>query len=119
LIYRFLLNNTTELDSVSHFFGGISVTIALQQIFTYLNSSTSVWGIEYVLDAKSTVILLFLCIIGFEFLEYITGQYPYSTPSLLQGVESKLDTLIDISSGLLGGICYLTHRRKGKSTSKI
>ncbi|OGM01480.1 hypothetical protein A3K72_01630 [Candidatus Woesearchaeota archaeon RBG_13_36_6] len=94
LFYRFTFNNTTELDTVSHFFGGISVSLALLYFL-------DIFKLPY---NGRFVVLLFICIVGFEVLEYLTGQYPYNTSRLIDSPESKIDTLIDIISGFIGGL---------------
>ncbi len=100
LLYKELFNNTTELDIVSHFFGGLSVYISITIVFPML-------------DEKTQLIILLMCVIGFEIAEYITSQYPYDSFSNINSMESKFDALTDIVSGLVGGYLYSYRRKNG------
>ncbi len=111
-IYHFVLNDTTEIDLLSHFFGGISVTIALTYITTNF-SPTQFNRPEIIL------FMLFIAIAVFELLEYLfftyllTDIYPLYTQEYVMSIVNIADTTTDTIAGMIGGTLYLIYKRHG------
>ena len=112
-IYHFMLDDTSEIDLLSHFFGGISVTIAI----TYIAINFT----QYNINRPETILLiLFFVILTFELLEYIfftsvlSGVYEYYTLEFVMGIVNIIDTISDIIVGMAGGTLFLIFKRKAE-----
>jgi len=106
LVLFTIINETMQLDLLSHLFGGISVTIVL------------VWLAKKYkrLNTKSILAILFACVCIFEVLEFgvlmyvFPDIYPFYNIEYVFGNTNIIDTIQDIIMGMLGGYLFLKYR---------
>lgn len=107
IIFHFVFDEKIPLDTVSHFFGGISVMLVIIKLNIYLTD---------MIEVKTAITLMILSVLLFELFEHLVFCYiltdvhiNYNLGSILAGYHF-FDTIKDIVFGLIGGLTLLTWR---------
>ena len=104
LVYHWFTKQTSELDILSHFFGGlttssvISLIIETQPVFNFL--------VDYKFNS------LVLVVVMYEFFEYIFLAHVIPDLEYVPTVTQPFDTITDIMAGLLGGFLFIVWEMK-------
>jgi len=98
LYYHWFTNETSELDMVSHFFGGITTTA-----ITFLLIETKTLPFLKGYEFHSLVIV----VVFFELFEYLFLVYFFPQLKSIPTVTQPFDTITDIMAGLGGGSFFI------------
>lgn len=109
LIYHYIFDEEVPLDTVSHFFGGISVMVILIELNIYQTNTINI---------KAMFLIIFLSVLLFEIFEHLFFCYVlvdfydnyYLGYIFIEPYFS--DTIKDIIFGLLGGVILLGWRTR-------
>lgn len=92
LVYHYGTKQTTDLDIVSHFFGGLTTS-----------SIVSLVALNFPQLSDYKFESLVLVVVMFEFFEYLFLVYLFPEFEFVPTVTQPFDTITDIMAGLFGG----------------